>query len=100
VFGIDLLKWADGKGWKLPKDGEEMPSTLELVPSVLKALLEALETGYKSVEDVGGEFVSVRQSEKRRELINTTASFFFRATKDMGLRGKSSRVFFREENPD
>ncbi|KAL7412368.1 hypothetical protein BDY24DRAFT_392691 [Mrakia frigida] len=53
VFGIDLLRWADGKGWKLPKDGEEMPSTLELVPSVLKALLEALESGYKTVEDVG-----------------------------------------------
>lgn len=32
-----------------------MPSTLELVPSVSKALLEALESGYKTVEDVGGE---------------------------------------------
>ena len=54
VFGIDLRRWADGKGWKLPKEGEEMPETVELVPSVLKALLVALNKGYESVED-GGE---------------------------------------------
>lgn len=84
MFGIDLRKWADGKGWKLPKDGEEMPSTLELVPSVLKALLEALETGYKSVEDVGGEFVSVRQSEKRRELITDQYDCFLLLQSDEG----------------
>lgn len=93
VFGTDLRKWADGKGWKLPKDGEEMPSTLELVPSVLKALLEALETGYKGVEDVGGESIRSRfgGEGEGRELIEDFL-FLFRATKDLGLRGKFNYV--------
>lgn len=57
VFGTNLTRWAEGKEWKLPKEGMDMPANkLELVPSVLKALLEALEAGYKGVEDVGGEF--------------------------------------------
>ena len=57
MFGIDLRRWADGKAWKLPKETDEMPETVELVPSVLKALLSALAVGYKGIEDGAGESI-------------------------------------------
>lgn len=51
VFGIDLRKWYEG-GWSMVKSGEERK---EVIPPVLTALLEALNTAYPKIEKDDGK---------------------------------------------